>query len=397
MKKNHSVCRALLIGALIFSTLWSSSCSLTTQITPKPDSQMVAERLVREASGRYKFYVDRIDLNTNQIIQTTEVPEQPYYLLEIPDGRVIFSFTRAPGQFQKKLGEISRQGRYRVFMNSEYYSPTPVTVYNGQVFIVEGIDISLELGMEIANLKGKNLSYTALSKNAMMSPPNIMVTPTDTTITMFPLVYYKDASRPDGTKRISEQFIFDLSNNKIKKNDTPYSWTASVSIERSNAKTVFIAPDVDSRHDQDSPEYVIKRVDKVHYPDMTPIASFPLKDQVHEMAYDPASQKLYARMRDGAGIAVIDSKTNTHLYDLPYSAEAIAYVGQQRLAISIANWKIATNGIPELTDAKLILIDTQTDQVVATFEGNYGHIGRDVGLQGWDAPSQQTTQQGAHQ
>ena len=110
--------------------------------------------------------------------------------------------------------------------------------------------------------------------------------------------------------------------------------------QREDKKTVFIAPDVDSRIAQDSPNYVIKRIDKVTYPEMQLLKSFPMKDQIHEMAYDPASQKLYARMRDGAGIAVIDSKTNTHLYDLPYAAEAIAYVGHQRLAISIANWKI---------------------------------------------------------
>jgi hypothetical protein len=397
MKKTHDLFRALLIGTLIFTAIWNSGCTRAPKFIPKPDSQMVAERLVREASGRYKFYVDRIDLNTNQIVQTTEVPEQPYYLLEIPDGRVIFAFTRAPGQFQRKLGEITQASGYKEFMKTAYDSPTPITMYDNHLFILEGLNHSLELGLEIADLKGNRLNYTALSKNAMMSPTNIMTTPRDRTITMFPLVYYKDTSKPDGTKRISEQFILNLSKNEVHKNTTIYSWAESISIERCDTKTVFIAPDVDSRHDQDSPEYVIKRVDKVSYPDMTPIASFPLKDQVHEMAYDPASQKLYARMRDGAGIAVIDSKTNTHLYDLPYAAEAIAYVGKQRLAISIANWKIATNGTPELIEAKLILLDTQTDQIVATFEGNYGHIGRDVGLQGWDTPSQQTTQKGAQQ
>ena len=375
--------RALIIGALILATGCSIGSKRASQTPPNPDSQMVVERLLREASGGYRFYVDRIDLHTNQIIQTIEVPEQPYYLLEIPDGRVIFSFTRAPGQFQKKLGEITQEGVYRKFMNTTYDSPTPVTVYDNQLFIVEGISHSLEMGLEIADLKGKSLSYVVLAKSAMMSPSNIMVTPL--TVTMFPLVYHKDTSRPDGTKRISEQFILDLSTKKIKKNDTLYYWTDSMIAQREDKKTVFIAPDVDSRIAQDSPKYVIKRIDKVTYPEMQLLKSFPMKDQIHEMAYDPASQKLYASMRDGAGIAVIDSKTNTHLYDLPYAAEAIAYVGHQRLAISIANWKIATNGNPELIDAKLILIDTQTDQVVATFEGNYGHIGRDVGLQ-WDIP-----------
>ena len=392
MKIPHAIFRSLGIGILIFTT-GLMGCTGAPKFTPKPESQMVAERLVPEASGKYRFYVDRIDLHTNQIIQTTEVPEQPYYLLEIPDGRVIFSFTRAPGTFQRKLGEITQAGVYKKFMNTTYDSPTPVTVYDNQLFIVEGIHHSLEMGLEIADLKGKSLSYAVLAKNAMMSPSNITVTPL--TITMFPLVYYKDAARPDGTKRISEEFSIDLSTKKIKTNDTLYYWAESIIAKRGDKKTAFIAPDVDYRISQNSPEYVIKRIDKVTYPEMQLLKSFPLKDQVHEMAYAPDAQKLYARMRDGAGIAVIDTQTDTHLYDLPYAAESIAYVGHQRLAISIANWKMSATGTPELIAPKMILLNTQTDQIVATFEGYYGHIGHDVGLQGWNTPSQKT-QKAAH-
>ena len=381
MKTPHAICRSLGIAILIFTT-GLMGCTHAPKFTPEPESQMVAERLVREASGKYRFYVDRIDLHTNQIVQTTEVPEQPYYLLEIPDGRVIFSFTRSPGTFQKKLGEITQAGVYKKFMSTTYDSPMPVTVYNNQLFIVEGIHHSLELGLEIADLKGKSLSYVVLAKSAMMSPANIIVTPL--TVTMFPLVYYKDAARADGTKRISEEFSLDLSTKKIKTNNTLYYWAESIIAKRRDKKTAFIAPDVDHRISQNSPNYVIKRVDKVRYPDMVIEASFPLKDQVHEMAYDPSSQKLYARMRDGAGIAVIDAQTNTHLYDLTYAAEAIAYVGQQRMAISVSNWKMSATGTPELIEPKLILLNTQTDQIVATFEGYYGHIGHDVGLQGWN-------------
>lgn len=383
--------RALIIGTLILATGCSIGSKRASQTPPNPDSQMVVERLLREASGGYRFYVDRIDLHTNQIIQTTEVPEQPYYLLEIPDGRVIFSFTRAPGTFQKKLGELTKEGRYRMFMKTVYYSPTPITVYNSQIFIVEGINIDRELSLEIADLKGKSLSYTILSKSAMVSPAEWFINTNTLEWILFPSVYGKNP-----LEEKTKEFKFNFNKKELRISSIPIQNTSGLIVESGNKDTIFLSPGVNKTEQQDSPEYVIKRVDKVHYPDMTPIASFPLKDQVHEMAYAPASQKLYARMRDGAGIAVIDAKTNTHLYDLPYAAESIAYVGQQRLAISIANWKIATTGTPELTDAKLILIDTQTDQVVATFEGNYGHIGRDVGLQGWDAPSQQTTQQGAH-
>lgn len=392
MKKTHDLFRALLIGTMIFTAIWNSGCTRASKFSPKPDSQMVVERLVREASGHYKFYVDRIDLNTNQIVQTTEVPEQPYYLLEIPDGRVIFSFTRAPGQFQKKLGEITGQGRYRVFMNSEYYSPTPVTVYNGQIFIVEGIDISLELGIEIADLKGKSLSYTLLSKSAMVSPAEWFINPNTQQWIVFPSVYGENPLEEN-----TAEFKFNLTKKELHISPPPIQNTSGLIVERGDKDSLFLSPGVNKTEPQDAPNYVIKRIDKVTYPEMQLLKSFPMKDQIHEMAYDPASQKLYARMRDGAGIAVIDSKTNTHLYDLPYAAEAIAHVGKQRLAISIANWKIAANGTPELIEAKLILLDTQTDQVVATFEGNYGHIGRDVGLQGWDTPSQQTTQKGAQQ
>jgi hypothetical protein len=374
------ILRALIIGALILATGCSLGGKRASQTPPKPDSEMVVERLVREASGGYRFYVDRIDLHTNKIIQTTEVPEQPYYLLEIPDGRVIFSFTRAPGTFQKKLGELTREGRYRMFMKTVYYSPTPITVYNSQIFIVEGINIDRELSLEVANLKGRSLSYVVLAKSAMVSPAEWFINPNTLQWIVFPSIYGKTVLE-EKTKAIK----FKLNQKDFLVSPIPIADTSGLIVAKGKENTLFISPGVNKNEPQDSPNYVIKRIDKVTYPEMQLLKSFPMKDQIHEMAYDPASQKLYASMRDGAGIAVIDSKTNTHLYDLPYAAEAIAYVGHQRLAISIANWKIATNGNPELIDAKLILIDTQTDQVVATFEGNYGHIGRDVGLQ-WDIP-----------
>jgi len=351
-----------------------------------PSTQMVVGRY-RVDKNHWHCYLTRIDLKTNKILVETPTFENAVgEAMELSDGTVAFSYLRAPGTVQHKVGLIDARGRYRD-IRTRNDDASFVLGYLSQLTIWAGANYDDGDVVEWMDTKGKNVTKETLviHPQAMTRLEGITFDPGNR-LFLIPVDSYSRFYPPGLAPMAPYGFLVTLDpiGKKFRKIEWPYFWTSPALCVVPSKKILLVAPVVDNRYQVDTPEHVTHQIDFVTYPGFKLIQSIQLPGMAWEITYAPVQQKAYVRVQNAlgnqkSGIAVIDVTTKKMIQFLEMPCSSIRYVGLNRLAV--CTWdqseKITKDPTEACSNYRLLLLDTQTDKVVATFPGQYDRIGHD--------------------
>ncbi len=385
MLKICPVLWVLVLAVLIGST----GCFKQTQYSGfkvDPSTQMVVGRYRVDKSHWY-CYLTRIDLKTNKILVETPTFENAVgEAMELSDGTVAFSYLRAPGTVQHKVGLIDVRGRYRD-IRTRNDDASFVLGYLNQLTIWSGANYSNGDFVEWMDTKGKNVTKDTLviHPQSMTRLEGIAFDPGNRLF----LIAVDSHSRfyPPGLAPMAPYgflVALDPIGKKFRKMEWPYFWTNPALCMIPSQKILLVAPNVDERHAVGAIDHVKHQIDFVTYPEFKLIQSIQLPGMAWEITYAPESNKAYVRVERStlglkSGIAVIDVTTQKMIRFLEMPCSSIRYVGLNRLAV--CTWdqrkEITKDPTEACSNYRLLLFYTQTDKVVATFPGQYDRIGHD--------------------
>jgi hypothetical protein len=348
-----------------------------------PETQIVVAKSVVSGND-IAFYLTRIDLTTNAIVDERTLSDEPYQMLELADGAVAITYCRQPGTFQKKIGIIDQKGRLRN-RGVAHYDPGDFFAYQNQLMLWSGGSYAEGDFVEWVDKKGHSKKDIEIHPKAMMRSEGITF---DAGHRQF-LIAVDSHSRlyPPGLAPMAPYgflVALDPINRKFRKIEWPYFWTNPALCIIPSRKTLLVAPNVDERRSVGAIGHVKHQIDFVTYPGFKLIQSIQLPGMAWEIAYAPTQQKAYVRVEKStlglkSGIAVIDIATKKMIRFLEMPCSSIRYVGLNRLAV--CTWdqrkEITKDPTKACSNYRLLLFDTQTDKVVATFPGYYDRIGHD--------------------
>ena len=374
-----------------------AGCHRAPSVKADPLHQMVAAKYRIEQDGdhlKWKYYVSRIDLRTNTIVSETQIPEEPYQLLELPNGSVVVTFCRAPGTYQKKLGIIDSDGKYKRFLRTAQLDPNATWTFGKEVMVLEGGAFSGPLHAQWVTQKGKSKRVVKLDDSAMLNIESICYSPREKAFLMAADVF------SPGHLVTANNMLIKLYPQKgtFTKKQWPYYWTAPNLCFIASTNKVLVGPVVDERISQEMAGHIIHRIDIVGYPNFNLIKIILLEGIVRDIVYAPDVEKAYVRVEYfdtkkpltlrpmEYKTAVIDLKTNRLLGYLKFQSSTIHYEGHHRLACDDWQWEYRIDpatGSYNLykKNTRLILLDTRTDTVVAEFPGDYHKVGIDAEIQ----------------
>ncbi len=351
-----------------------------------PETQLVVGRY-KTNENAWHSYLTRIDLKTNKILLETPLFGNPAGdISELSDGTVAFSYLRAPGTVQHKVGLIDATGRYRNVRTTND-DASFILGYLNRVTIWSGANYDTGEFIEWMDSKGKGRSKQTIEIHSQAMTRRESIT-FDSKNHLY-LICIRSYLRNHvvGLAPFSPYGILiriDPYTHSFSKQEWPYYWTDPALCIIPSQKALLVAPNIDGRYPVDTPEHVTHQIDFVTYPGFKLIQSIQLPGMAWEITYAPVQKKAYVRVQNAlgnqkSGIAVIDVPTKKMVRFLEMPCSSIRYVGLNRLAV--CTWdqrkEITKDPREACSNYRLLLFDTQTDKVVATFPGQYDRIGHD--------------------
>lgn len=360
-----------------------TGCQPTKPIKVDPANQMVAYG----SSGPDRGFIARIDIQSGKIIAThsVSVPPSIYSLNEFSDGTVGIIYCRAPGQVAKKYGRLWPDGKVRT--HSSPFDDQSEFFWDGKQYAIwSGASYSDPDEITWMDQYDRVVKTEVVATSAMMYGAraydvrqNRYWVPVD----VYSQGKYKDLKEIDPVNKLAK---IDIKNRKIERINWPFYWTPPPIQILPSASIILVAPIADRRYEEWEKEAIPATLFWTRYPDFKILDQTKVPGMIEEMAYVHADQKVYLRVlasRPGmkSGIAVVDVPTRKMIRFLEWDVKTIGYVGNHRLAAIV--WRKAKQP-GRYIGSDLVLIDTQTDQVVHQLTGTFDRIGIDSAIERYE-------------